>query len=498
MTHATQARLAASLPEATILIVGGGYAGTALAIRLLERHRDSLRLVIAEPREDLGRGEAYETTEHSHLMNGPAGNFSIHPHDLTHLARWVERTQAQTGMAVPPEGADNLFIARHVFGRYVGEALAQAVQEAGPNVSTEHWRTRVTQLRQGAGGDWVARGVDGRVVQADLVVLATGVHVVDDHPALAAFANDWRVAKPWLSDRLDRLREARDVLIVGASLSMVDAVASLESRGFAGTYHVISRHGYEIDAWRSASEPADILNPEALPDTVRALLSRVQQVRHRLLADGGDWQAIPAGLRAHIPTLWRRASTAERLRFVRHLGTVWSLAAHRCAPPSHARLSAARDAGRWISRAARLIAVQAQAQDQRLAVTVLPRGTSQTQVISVDGVIDARGHQAFDWSRVASPLAQDLLSSGVVRRHATGFGIDATVQGQVIGRDAVLQPGLYAIGHPLRGVAWESSSLTEQRAQALALADLLAGILRHDVRAHDLTALRTSSVLAQS
>jgi uncharacterized NAD(P)/FAD-binding protein YdhS len=66
---------------------------------------------------------------------------------------------------------------------------------------------------------------------------------------------------------------------------------------------------------------------------------------------------------------------------------------------------------------------------------------------------------------------ESLLDSGEVRPHSTGFGIDATPEGDVISEERRIHRNLSAIGHPLRGVAWESSSITEQRTQAIALAE---------------------------
>jgi hypothetical protein len=47
----------------------------------------------------------------------------------------------------------------------------------------------------------------------------------------------------------------------------------------------------------------------------------------------------------------------------------------------------------------------------------------------------------------------------------------------LIDADGLVHDSLFAIGRPLRGVAWESSSIGEQLALAIALADRL---LRQD------------------
>lgn len=451
-----------------ILIIGGGYAGAALTIRLLEQWKSPLRIVIAEPRPSVGRGQAYSTVETAQLMNGPAGNFSIHPHDLAHLARWVAKQSADHGVPLTDENAEKRFIPRHLFGCYVEQELQQSIRQSAPTAGVEHWHSEVVRLDRLPSGGLKAQLADARVLSADFAVLATGVFPLAADPALSALSGDGRLTTPWESEKLDRLGKAKDILIVGASLSMVDTIASLEARGCRGRYHVISRRGHLIEPVRVAGEPIDIIDGDALPATTRELLALVIKARRALLADGRDWQVIPLSLRPFILPMWLQATTAERLRFVRHLRSLWDVTAHRAAPPSYAAVEAARNAGRFTARAARLLsAVPA---GEQIEVVLRPRRQKHSEMVLVDGIVDARGHQEHNWGRITSPLVKNLLENGLVLRHDTGFGINATPDGVVIGRDDVAHGDLFTIGHPLRGVAWESSSLTEQRAQAEALA----------------------------
>lgn len=453
----------------TILIIGGGFAGAALAIRLLDQTDTKLRIVIAEPRPEIGRGVAYSTTETVHLVNGPASHFSLYDDDPEHLANWT-RAHGTDGDWTPPEGdLMPVFIPRRVFGRYVIEELARATEAAAGRATVEHLRSRIVSLSPDS-GTIIARAEDGRRIVADQAVLATGVFPfakgstgIPDHPR--------HVSNPWDPKALDRLTGARDVLLIGASLSMIDMVASLESRGFQGRYHVISRRGHLIEDRRDPGAEPDILDPENLPRSTRDLLAQVAAARRRVLARGDDWQMLTAGLRDHIRPLWDKASDAERRRFARHLRALWDVTLHLAAPPAFAAMAAARDQGRFGARAARLMGVEIEG--DRLTATLRPRGSTRTETLTVDGIVDCRGHQEHDWRRIEAPLVKQLLAIGLVRPHATGFGIDATAQGEVIGRDGQPRDDLFAIGHPLRGVSWESSSINEQLTQATALSRVL-------------------------
>ena len=106
------------------------------------------------------------------------------------------------------------------------------------------------------------------------------------------------------------------------------------------------------------------------------------------------------------------------------------------------------------------------------------RGAGGEATDRYDLVVNALGHE-FDWRRVGDPLPQQLLRAGIVRPHATGFGIDADrATKAVIGHRGIASDRIFAVGHPLRGVSWESNSIPEQVAGATELANSLARIER--------------------
>ena len=77
MLHA--ARIDESTRRATIAIVGAGFSGTALAIRLLHAAADRpLRIVVVERSAHFGPGLAYGDAARSALLNVPAARMSVH------------------------------------------------------------------------------------------------------------------------------------------------------------------------------------------------------------------------------------------------------------------------------------------------------------------------------------------------------------------------------------------------------------------------------------
>jgi uncharacterized NAD(P)/FAD-binding protein YdhS len=451
----------------SVVIIGGGFAGALTAIKLLDKTEVPLSITILEPREELGRGVAYSTTESVHLVNGPAATFSLHPEEPDHLVHWLAENAPRYGWTLPADIAGS-FPPRYLYGTYVRDELHRAISTARSGSTFRHVRAAASSLASAPHRVEIVTS-QGDTITADEVVLALGVFQPDlpkketsvaHHPAFATSA--------WDAAALDRLVEAEEILLIGSSLSMVDAVASMEARGFRGQYQVISRRGQFIEDRRNVEPERDFLAESPLPTTARSLLSIVKAERRALAAAAKDWQALPVAIRPHILPLWQKAGDAERLRFARHLRAFWDVTAHRAAPDSYRAVSNAIAEGRLRHRPARLLAMKPSGRS--IAVTLKSR-TGGTEVHSFGGVIDCRGHQLHDWRRISDPFVRSLVESGEVRPHSTGFGIDATVEGDVISEEGRVHRNISAIGHPLRGVAWESSSISEQRVQAIALAD---------------------------
>ncbi|ULJ82780.1 FAD/NAD(P)-binding protein (plasmid) [Rhizobium sp. C104] len=293
-------------PHHSIVIVGGGFAGALTALNLLDRTAVPLAITIIERREELGRGVAYSTTEPAHLVNGPADNFSLYVDDPGHLSRWLSEKPAANGWQ-PPENIGSSSPPRYLYGTYVRDELKRAVGEARFGSSLRHIRASASTLSSTPHRIQVSTS-DGLVVEADEAVLALGVfapdpptHEVAGHPRFAV--------NPWDAAALDRLKDCEEILLIGASLSMVDAVASMEARGFHGHYRVISRRGLFVEGRRDVAAARDFLADKPLPSTARSLLSLVKTERRAIAASGGDWQGLPLAIRPHILSLGKRRRT---------------------------------------------------------------------------------------------------------------------------------------------------------------------------------------------
>ncbi len=460
-----------------VTIIGGGYSGTATAIKLMANAPGPLRIGIVEPRTELGRGLAYSTREAAHLMNGPAKTFSLHPDRPEHFSQFLERFGRSWGWRAPlAPDYSNAFAPRRVFGDYVGQELERARARAAPGVTLEHRVATARDVRRDHGRLSVLLD-DGRRVAADHVVLAPGLFAAEpDLPVDPALARTGRyVADPWDRERFAAVPRRGKILLIGNGLTMLDALITLERHGHRGSYLAISRRGHLVHPRREVTPLRDFLGEDGMPRSVLGLLRAARQELASTAHGRPDWQSLVMAVRPHVPVLWRDAPDAERARFLRHLRPVWEVSLHRASPLSAQLLERGRAEGWFQSRAARLLSLDA-GPGGNVTARLQWRGAAEPTSIEVAAVVNCTGSR-HDWSRLSQDLPRNLLGGGLVRPGPLGMGIDADPEGAAIGRDGVPAKDLSAIGPALRGSRWESSTLVELLKQANSLGDRISNRL---------------------
>ena len=115
-----------STRNADVLIIGGGLSGTMLAVQLL-RLPGARRILVIEPRAELGRGEAYSAVELGHTLNGNAARMSVDPDNADDLTQWLTDYIGAGGWPQAheqPVPISELFPPRGIFGLYAQQRLA--------------------------------------------------------------------------------------------------------------------------------------------------------------------------------------------------------------------------------------------------------------------------------------------------------------------------------------------------------------------------------------
>jgi uncharacterized NAD(P)/FAD-binding protein YdhS len=250
---------------------------------------------------------------------------------------------------------------------------------------------------------------------------------------------------------------------------------SSQDAGFVGEFTLLSQRGVLVETRHDVEPWPEVLDPDRLPKTLSTLAHEARKGRRQIRKEGGHHQQLMGAIRPHVPTMWSTATLKDKLRFIWYLRPFWENILHRAAPESGKRLDAVKEAGHLNRKIGNLVRLTLQPSGQ-VQVTWRSRGSDTTAEFLVDRVVDAHGYE-FDWRRSTDPLIRDLLSNGLVHPDPTGFGIEADiVTGQVQVHGAPVN-GLFAVGHPLRGVSWEFNSIGKQIIQACTVANTLSRTL---------------------
>jgi len=465
-----------TIRTADILIVGGGLSGSMLAVQLL-RLPGKRRILIVEPRAELGRGEAYSATELGHTLNGNAARMSVEPDNPDDLTQWLGGYIAAGGW---PEYVEQqvplaeLFPPRGIFGLYVQQRLAEA-QALGATYgsSLEHVCGEAVDLQSDDSEVRISLA-DGSQLHGAFAVLATGMFPAARTRQRQSSGLNAAAVDPWDVSTMRQLDPQSKVLIIGSGLTMVDALVSLQQAGHRGPIEVFSRHGLLPHVRRQPPAWADFLGEDHSIRSTRQIVRKLREQCELAIKSGIDWQAPLDTVRVHIGRLWNQATDVQRRQFVRHVRPWWESHHHRSPPPSAALLEQLVESGRLTIHAASLQGLELLSTGQ-LQIRIRRRGEAQASHVIGDALINSTGIE-YDWRRVDRPLPRQLLARGLIQPGPLALGIAAQANGAVLDAQGGISQRLFAMGPPLRGMWWESTAVTDVASQAKALAQQLASL----------------------
>lgn len=436
-----------------VAIIGGGFAGTLLAINLV-RHDGPRATLIERRAHQLARGVAYSAAHADHLLNVRAGNMSALRDDPDHFVRWLVARGA---------GGPKTFVPRRVYGDYLRDLLMETIA-ANPARLTLAKGEVVGLERHGAG--YRLDMADGEGVTADAVVLALGNLPPHTPPGIdpAALADGCYRDDPWAGDIAEGLGKDDQVLLVGSGLTAIDAALLLDASGFGGQIIAMSRRGL---APRRHEEGGPVT---PLRERPAASLSKL--VRHvRRAAREQGWRGAVDALRPVTQMMWGAADGATRARFLRHLRPYWDVHRHRLAPSVADRVEALVEAGRLTITGGKLVRVDPDGQGA--IVRWRPRGAESANALRVARIVNCTGPQG-DLLRSREPLIRQMLHAGLIRPDALRIGLEVDAQSHVVAADGGVDDRLYCIGPMTRGGLWEVVAVPDLRQQNWELARRLA------------------------
>lgn len=449
-----------------VAIIGGGFTGALTAWHLARRSPDA-QIVVIEPRDRLGAGLAYSTTDPAHRINVPASRMTMRTDISDDLHRWIEAqgTPLSDG-SVTPEGA--LFPQRGIVADYVAQALAPDLAQG----RIRHMPTHATGLSRS--DRFRITLEDGSALEADQVVIATSHPPPALPDSFAALRQDPRlIADPADAAAITGAARTRRVMVLGTGLTSADVIASLDRQGFRGAILALSRRGQRSrgHAVGYDESPADFAATPA--QTALSLLRRVRAAVASDAALGLPWQATLDNVRRDGAAIWAALPLSERTRLVHRLRVWWDVHRFRIAPQVEAVLDRLMAEDRLRIRAGRLNGIEAD--EAGLIVTWTPKGrTSRREVF--DRVILTTG-PAHDRIIAGSPLLTSAEAQGLLRADTLGLGLDVTDGCRAVGGTGAPVPGLWIAGPLARGHVGELMGIPEVTAHA----ELVAGRLAESI-----------------
>ncbi len=458
------------MSTAQVIIVGGGFSGTALAIHLARTSLTGLLITVVEPRANLGGGVAYSTQEPAHRINVPASRMQLSGEEQGAFDRWY-REQPECSLdsvAHCDDGA--VYPQRSLFGRYLAEQFAAA--QAYPHITLRHIQASAVA--------WAGEQLllsNGEALQGDVLALAIS-HPPPSLPrALQPFsAHPALIANPWQHGVLDAINPKASVAIIGTGLSMADVVASLGTRQHCGPLIAFSRRGQLSRDNLSGEWPEWTLAPQSVP-SARLWLRHIRAEVAGAAEQGLPWQRVLDQVRVQGQTIWHSLPLRERQRFVRHLRSWWDVHRYRIAPQVSAVMSARQQQGSMKVLAARLVDISSLG--HQLEITLRTReGASEIHRLDHLIVTTGPGHEALI---VSQPLLQSLSQQGLIRADPLGFGMDVDSQSHTLNLTGQPNPRLFVVGPAARARFGELMGLPQVADHA---ADVAKNILQELQIAH--------------
>jgi uncharacterized NAD(P)/FAD-binding protein YdhS len=468
-----------------IAVIGGGFSGAAFAIHMGRAAPRPVEIFLIEPRARLGTGIAHSTGHPDHRLNAADSIHLLYLDEPDHFSNWLRTSGALERDPAAIAANGRIYPRRADFGTYVGRELDRHRDSNSSGSTIRHVSQHAVRASISPGG--VSISLDnGDTLRAAACVLAVGQGRPQLPDSLRAVARHPDcVADPWNLDALQSVRPDGDVLMLGTGLTAADVIAMLARQGHRGRIDAVSRRGM-----RPASHspfPPTLPRLQGLMQEIPEFVARhgrpetVAKIVRALRADiagldpvRASWHAPFDDVRDASHVLWPNLSTAEQVRFLRHLKLWYDVHRFRIPPQIEEIVGRMVDSRQLTFRRARVLSVRQASQG--FAVEFEDHGATSPREAIYSTLINCTG---FD-SRLASatdPLLRGLAADGLVRASACGLGVDVDADSRAIDIRGMPVPHLCVIGPLTGGSLGEASSVPVITRQILQMIPRLVGDL---------------------
>jgi len=443
-----------------IAIIGGGFTGATIA-RLLALHGQYWphEVVVFEPRSSLGAGLAYDTDDPSLRLNVAAHRMRAIPGDPQSFARWLSESGR---LARDPRAVadDAIYARRGDFAAFMAEQIWPFLESG----SIKHVRERVRYVRR-QHGHWQMEGETGTILDADIVVIATG-HPPPRPPAgltSALHGHPCFVTDPSRPGAFQKMRQTDKVFVLGAGLTALDVVAALRDRGHCGEIMLFSRSGRlpRPQAAGGFAPHGDFLI--GIPKTALSLLRQVRFAVDEVTKNGLPWQSVFDALRHQGQAIWQALPLDEQRRLLRHLRRWFEVHRFRMPPQVAELVDRERATGNLHLCAGTIVSAARDRRDIILDIAARPHGTVEQHRTQWLIVATGPDHENAIGDQ---PCLAELEHLGLVVKDRRGLGIECDQESRALARDGYPVEDLFIAGPLARGTFGELTGVPEIASQA--------------------------------
>jgi uncharacterized NAD(P)/FAD-binding protein YdhS len=447
----------------TIAIVGGGFSGTMTAVHLMQRADQPLNIIIINNRFPLIKGIAYATPYPEHLLNVPVSSISAFSQHAEHFFNWLHKHADFKD--IEAETLKNSFAPRKIYAEYLDTVWATVLENKSPQVNLQVIQDEVINITSNNGGfDITLQNASS--LKADYIVLATGNAIPKNIPIAdpSFYESKLYYKNPWDDTCMQGLKSERDILIIGNSLTMIDAVISLQSKGFSKRIYTMSPHGFAIIP--DATVPPydrDILSEISRPYRLYDLVKLINKHMKRCEREGISKVAVVNSIRYQLQNIWFDFTMDDRRYFLKRVSSIWNAWRHRTPAGMYERISSLINSGKLAPITGRLISLAEK--DGYVEACIKDKKANKEISLDLERVINCTGSQID--VQLPGSLLNTLYTAGLIDADPLRISLNAEAEtNRVIDRSGNISPNVYTLGNNMKGILWETTGVPEIRAQA--------------------------------
>jgi len=447
----------------TIAIIGGGFAGTMTAIHLMKQANMPLNVIIINTHFPLITGIAYATHYPGHLLNVTVDSISAFSQQESHFFDWIN--QHDDFKNVPADNLKKSFAPRKIYAEYLHSIWDTTLASKNPSVNLQLIEDEVVNVIPNEQG--LELELKASVsIQADYVVLATGNAIPKNPPIADPSFYDSKLyyKNPWNDQCVQNLKSERDILIVGNSLTMIDAVISLLENGFSKNIYTVSPHGFAIMPDQPAA-PYDrnILSEVNRPYQLHDLVSLINRHMKRCEEEGLSKLAVVNSIRHNLQQIWMDFSLADKRTFLKRISPMWNAWRHRTPAGMYKKILGLIDTGKLTPITGRLAGFTDKG--DYAEARIFDKKANKEIRFDVERVINCTGSQID--LHLKGSLLNSMYSAGLINNDLLNIALNADAKtNAVIDADDNTSTRIYTLGNNMKGILWESTGVPEIRAQA--------------------------------